>query len=126
VTDALLRLGFGFAEAGGVTPKPQPGNPRPRLFRLDADEGVINRFGFNSDGLEAVKRRLAARAGAPVLSASISARIKIRLTAPSTMSPASRRSRRMSIFSRSMSRRRTRRACATCSRQARSTICLPA
>jgi len=65
VTDALLRLGFGFAEAGGVTPKPQPGNPRPRLFRLDADEGVINRFGFNSDGLEAVKRRLAARAGAP-------------------------------------------------------------
>jgi dihydroorotate dehydrogenase len=65
VTDALLRLGFGFVEAGGVTPKPQPGNPRPRLFRLDADEGVINRFGFNSDGLEAVTRRLVARAGAP-------------------------------------------------------------
>ncbi|TMJ03448.1 MAG: quinone-dependent dihydroorotate dehydrogenase [Alphaproteobacteria bacterium] len=65
VTDALLRLGFGFVEAGGVTPKPQPGNPRPRLFRLDADEGVINRFGFNSEGLEAVARRLAARAGIP-------------------------------------------------------------
>src|SRR6185369_7718949 len=65
VPDALLRLGFGFVEAGGVTPRPQPGNPRPRLFRLDADEGVINRFGFNSDGLEAVSRRLAARAGAP-------------------------------------------------------------
>jgi dihydroorotate dehydrogenase len=62
VTDALLRLGFGFVEAGGVTPKPQPGNPRPRLFRLDADEAVINRFGFNSDGLDAVAKRLAARA----------------------------------------------------------------
>jgi dihydroorotate dehydrogenase len=65
VVDALFRLGFGFVEAGGVTPKPQPGNPRPRLFRLDADEGVINRFGFNGDGLEAVAKRLAARAGAP-------------------------------------------------------------
>ena len=62
VVDPLLRLGFGFVEAGGVTPKPQPGNPRPRLFRLDADEAVINRFGFNSDGLDAVARRLAARA----------------------------------------------------------------
>jgi len=62
VVDPLLRLGFGFVEAGGVTPKPQPGNPRPRLFRLDADEAVINRFGFNSDGLDAVAKRLAARA----------------------------------------------------------------
>ena len=61
VTDALLRLGFGFVEAGGVTLKPQPGNPRPRLFRLDADQGVINRLGFNSEGVEAVARRLAAR-----------------------------------------------------------------
>lgn len=65
VVDALLRLGFGFVEAGGVTPRPQPGNPRPRLFRLDADEGIINRFGFNSDGLDAVAARLAARAGGP-------------------------------------------------------------
>jgi dihydroorotate dehydrogenase len=62
VADALLRLGFGFVEAGTVTPKPQPGNPRPRLFRLERDEGVINRFGFNSDGAETVLRRLAARA----------------------------------------------------------------
>jgi dihydroorotate dehydrogenase len=61
VTDQLLRLGFGFVEVGGVTPKPQPGNPRPRLFRLDADQAVINRFGFNSDGLAAVAARLAAR-----------------------------------------------------------------
>jgi dihydroorotate dehydrogenase len=65
VPDQLLRLGFGFVEAGGVTPRPQPGNPRPRLFRLDADDAVINRFGFNSEGLDAVAARLGARARAP-------------------------------------------------------------
>nr|HAQ92899.1 dihydroorotate dehydrogenase (quinone) [Afipia sp.] len=59
--DALLRLGFGFVEIGSVTPKPQDGNPRPRLFRLEQDSGVINRMGFNNDGAEAVLRRLAAR-----------------------------------------------------------------
>jgi dihydroorotate dehydrogenase len=62
VPDALLRLGFGFVEIGTVTPKPQTGNPRPRLFRLERDEAVINRMGFNNDGAEAVLRRLAARA----------------------------------------------------------------
>ena len=62
VPDELLRLGFGFVEIGSVTPRPQAGNPRPRLFRLVADEGVINRMGFNNDGGEAVLRRLAARA----------------------------------------------------------------
>ena len=62
VPDALLRLGFGFVEIGTVTPKPQGGNPRPRLFRLERDEAVINRMGFNNDGAEAVLRRLAARA----------------------------------------------------------------
>lgn len=60
--DALLRLGFGFVEIGSVTPKPQIGNPRPRLFRLERDEAVINRMGFNNDGAEVVLRRLAARA----------------------------------------------------------------
>jgi len=60
--DALLRLGFGFVEIGSVTPRPQTGNPRPRLFRLERDEAVINRMGFNNDGAEAVLRRLAARA----------------------------------------------------------------
>lgn len=64
VPDALLRVGFGFVEVGTITPQPQPGNPRPRLFRLDADEGVINRLGFNSQGADAVLRRLAARANA--------------------------------------------------------------
>jgi len=61
VPDALLKLGFGFVEVGTITPLPQPGNPRPRLFRLDRDEGVINRLGFNSEGAAAVLRRLAAR-----------------------------------------------------------------
>jgi dihydroorotate dehydrogenase len=60
--DALLRLGFGFVEIGSVTPKPQIGNPRPRLFRLERDEAVINRMGFNNDGADAVLRRLAVRA----------------------------------------------------------------
>jgi dihydroorotate dehydrogenase len=64
VPDALLKLGFGFVEIGTVTPLPQPGNPPPRLFRLPPDEGVINRLGFNSEGADAVLRRLAARAGA--------------------------------------------------------------
>ena len=62
VPDALLRLGFGFVEIGTVTPKPQSGNPRPRLFRLERDEAVINRLGFNNDGAEPVLRRLASRA----------------------------------------------------------------
>ncbi len=60
--DALLAQGFGFVELGGVTPRPQPGNPRPRLFRLTEDGAVINRMGFNSIGLEVVRARLAARA----------------------------------------------------------------
>jgi len=61
-----LRLGFGFVEVGGVTPQPQPGNPRPRLFRLDADQAVINRLGLNSEGLSRWWRRgLRARAGDP-------------------------------------------------------------
>jgi dihydroorotate dehydrogenase len=56
----LLRLGFGFVEAGTVTPLPQSGNPRPRLFRLPEDRAVINRMGFNNGGLEAFRARLAA------------------------------------------------------------------
>src|SRR6476620_5007359 len=64
VPDALLRVGFGFVEIGTVTPLPQPGNPRPRLFRLPPDEGVINRLGFNSQGAAAALSRLAARADA--------------------------------------------------------------
>jgi dihydroorotate dehydrogenase len=57
----LSQSGFGFIEVGAVTPRAQPGNPRPRLFRLTEDHAVINRFGFNNDGMEAAARRLAQR-----------------------------------------------------------------
>ena len=63
----LFDLGFGFVEIGSVTPRPQEGNPRPRLFRLAADRAVINRMGFNSDGHAAVARRLAEAARRGVL-----------------------------------------------------------
>lgn len=56
----LMRLGFGFVEAGTVTPRPQPGNPRPRLFRLQEDAAVINRMGFNNGGLDGYVARIAA------------------------------------------------------------------
>jgi dihydroorotate dehydrogenase len=59
--DAMLAAGFGFVECGTVTPLPQPGNPSPRLFRLNEDQGVINRLGFNNGGLEPYAARLAAR-----------------------------------------------------------------
>lgn len=65
VPDAMLGLGFGFVEVGGVVPQPQPGNPQPRAFRLPADRAVINRYGLNSEGLAVVAGRLRARAGQP-------------------------------------------------------------
>ncbi|MCA0846774.1 quinone-dependent dihydroorotate dehydrogenase [Salipiger thiooxidans] len=58
---ALSQSGFGFVEVGAVTPRPQPGNPKPRLFRLTEDRAAINRFGFNNDGMEAVAGRLMRR-----------------------------------------------------------------
>ncbi len=61
VVAPLLNAGFGFVEVGAVTPRPQPGNPKPRLFRLSEDRAVINRFGFNSEGMEAVAPRLERR-----------------------------------------------------------------
>ncbi len=64
VPDALLRLGFGHAEIGTVTPQPQPGNPKPRIFRLIKDRGVINRLGFNSQGHAVARSRLELRAAA--------------------------------------------------------------
>jgi dihydroorotate dehydrogenase len=68
----MLRAGFGFVECGTVTPKPQAGNPRPRLFRLAEDRAVINRMGFNNQGLEAFAARLARR-GPGVVGANIGA-----------------------------------------------------
>ncbi|MDQ0392473.1 quinone-dependent dihydroorotate dehydrogenase [Labrys monachus] len=73
VVDPLFRLGFGFVEIGSVTPRPQEGNPRPRLFRLPADQGVINRFGFNNEGHQAVLARLRARKAGGILGVNVGA-----------------------------------------------------
>ncbi|KAI3377582.1 hypothetical protein L3Q82_008746 [Scortum barcoo] len=59
--DGLYKVGFGFVEVGTITPKPQEGNPKPRVFRLTADHAIINRYGFNSCGLEEAQQRLMAR-----------------------------------------------------------------
>lgn len=67
VVGPLMRAGFGFVEVGAATPRPQPGNPKPRLFRLSGDQAIINRFGFNNEGAQAIATRLSARpAGIPV------------------------------------------------------------
>lgn len=71
--DAMLAAGFGFVECGTVTPLPQAGNPQPRLFRLSEDRAVINRLGFNNQGLEAFAGRLAARPRRGVVGANIGA-----------------------------------------------------
>ena len=68
-----LGLGLGFVEAGTVTPRPQAGNPRPRLFRLDEDRAIINRMGFNNDGCDAVLARLAAHRGGGIVGVNIGA-----------------------------------------------------
>lgn len=71
--DGLLRLGFGFAEVGTVTPLPQPGNPRPRIFRLPRDGAVINRLGFNNEGHEKAFARLSRRRRRGVIGVNIGA-----------------------------------------------------
>ena len=69
--DAFDALGFGFIEIGTVTPRPQPGNPKPRLFRLVNDSALINRMGFNNDGVEIIAKRLARRRSAIIVGANI-------------------------------------------------------
>lgn len=71
--DGLAGSGLGFVEVGAVTPRPQDGNPRPRLFRLPEDRGVINRFGFNNQGMEAVAARLERRPAGLVLGVNLGA-----------------------------------------------------
>ncbi len=73
VVRAALAAGPGFVEIGAVTPRPQPGNPRPRLFRLTRDRAAINRFGFNNQGMEAVASRLAAARGSGVVGVNLGA-----------------------------------------------------
>ena len=69
----LARAGFGVVEVGAATPRPQPGNPRPRLFRLTEDQAAINRFGFNNEGMEAIAARLAKRPKGMVLGLNLGA-----------------------------------------------------
>jgi dihydroorotate dehydrogenase len=69
----LARSGFGFVEVGAATPRPQPGNPRPRLFRLSEDRAAINRFGFNNQGMEAIGARLASRPQGAVIGLNLGA-----------------------------------------------------
>lgn len=73
VPDAMARFGFGFVECGTVTPRPQSGNPRPRLFRLSQDRAVINRMGFNNAGMEAAARNLMTRKGHGIVGINIGA-----------------------------------------------------
>lgn len=73
VPDAMARFGFGFVECGTVTPRPQAGNPRPRLFRLAQDKAVINRMGFNNRGMEAAARNLGTRKGHGIVGINIGA-----------------------------------------------------
>ena len=70
---ALARTGFGFLEVGAATPRPQPGNAKPRLFRLTEDAAAINRFGFNNDGMEAIALRLARRPRGAVIGLNLGA-----------------------------------------------------
>ena len=73
VPDALLKLGFGFAEVGTVTPKPQAGNPKPRIFRLVEDEAIVNRLGFNNEGHAAALAKLRDRKGGGIVGVNIGA-----------------------------------------------------
>ena len=128
----MLALGFGFVEAGTVTPRPQPGNSGQRLFRLTEDEAVINRFGFNSCGIapfagRLAKRRAASAAGNKGARGIVGANLgKNRDTADGAadyiacIEAVSAISRTTSS---STSPRRTRRGCARCRRAPRSRNC---
>ena len=114
--DALLNAGFGFVEVGAVTPRPQAGNPQPRLFRLRQDKAVINRMGFNNEGLDAVKARLEARQDNPSkaegpVGVNLGA-TRIPRTGPMTTPSCSRRCPGWRTSSQSTSLRPTRPVCA--------------
>jgi dihydroorotate dehydrogenase len=90
--DALAALGFGFLEIGTTTPRPQPGNPKPRMFRLEEHEAIINRLGFNNGGVERPAAQRRARELPRRARASTSARISTRRWSarPTTISSASK------------------------------------
>merc|ERR1712216_98215 len=112
----FMAMGFGFVEVGSVTPQPQPGNEQPRCFRLDEDQGIINRYGFNSDGADAVLARLEtlrAEGELPGVLLSIWARTR-QQTPCQTMCPVSRNSRTSPTSLSSISPRQTRPGCVHC------------
>ena len=136
--DALAALGFGHVEIGTVTGEPQPGNDKPRLFRLPADRAVVNRMGFNNDGAEAVARRLAERtqdldkldrAVGPPGRSSASTSARPRSCRRTRRSATTRRARgcwrRTPTTSSSTSARRTPPACATSRPSRSSSRCWP-
>ena len=112
VPAAMAKFGFGFVECGTVTPRPQAGNLRPRLFRLSEDAAVINRMGFNNDGMAAVARNLRAQ-GRGLVGINIGASKGQRGSDPRLRMP-SPRWRRWRIMWRSMSLRPIRRDCRAC------------
>lgn len=94
----LARLGFGFVECGSVTPRPQPGNPKPRLFRLTEDRAVINRMGFNNGGLDAFAARLDRRPPGVIVGANLGANKDTEDKAADYVAGLSRLSGRASYF----------------------------
>ena len=124
VPDSLLRLGFGFVEIGTVTPLPQAGNRRPRIFRLIADRAVINRLGFNNEGHDAVLRRLMRRRGhAGIVGVNIGANKDSRRPHRRLRGRRARVLPASPPISPSTSPRPTRPACATCRAAPRWPIC---
>lgn len=120
--DALLALGFGFVEIGTVTPRAQQGNPRPRMFRLPEQQAVINRLGFNNEGVDALVRNVskARRRGGGLLGINIGKNKDTPTTRPSAITcTAWNGSIRWPTTSPSTSPRPTPRACANCRKSSR-------
>ena len=126
VCDAALGLGFGFVEAGTVTPRPQPGNSGQRLYRLTEDEAVINRFGFNSQGLAPFVANLARRRARPgIVGANVGKNRDTTDSAADYIAGIEAVGLLRIIWS-STFRRRTRPGCGRCRRAPRSRNCSPA
>ncbi len=122
VPDAMLRWGLGFVEIGSVTPKPQAGNPRPRLFRLPEDGAVINRMGFNNEGLDAVAARLRARRRHGIVGANLGKNRSTEDAAADYVKGVAALGP-LADYLVVTCPHRTRRACATCSAAVRSRRC---
>ena len=123
VPDAVLGMGFGFAEIGSVTPLPQAGNPRPRVFRLIEDGALINRLGFNNGGHAQALARLQARRAAGVVGVNVGANKDATDRAADYAAGVRAVHRRGLVFHDQRVVAQHARACAICRRRPRSTIC---